>query len=80
MKFYREWCNAHPSFSLLSAQDWEHLVNGVWLPAMRHPSYMRVGGAPVFKLISAGSFLKYGCGMNKTLAAARWAGLRDAAR
>ena len=78
MKFFIEWCNAQPLFGLQS--DWDHLVRDVWLPAMKHPSYLRVGGALVFKLINAGSFLKYDCASNHTLAAARWAGLRDAAR
>ena len=47
---------------------------------MKHPSYLRVGGALVFKVINAGLFLKFDCEMNHTLAHDRWAGFRAAAR
>jgi hypothetical protein len=55
MKFFIEWCNAAPLFSVLNESDWETMVRD-WLPAFKHPSYLRVGGALVFKVISAGSF------------------------
>ena len=59
--------------------DWATMVQD-WLPAFEHPSYLRVDGALVFKVISAGGFLKNGCGMNHTLAEARWQMLRDVVR
>ena len=80
MKFFIEWCNAFPPFNVSSDEDWATMVHEDWLPAFKHPSYLRVGGALVFKVISAGSFLKYGCGMNHTLAEARWQMLRDVVR
>ena len=80
MHFFIEWCNAQPHFGVQNDSDWQHLVHNVFLPAMKHPSYLRVGGALVFKIINAGMFLKFDCGMNHTLAQERWAGFRAAAR
>lgn len=80
MRFFIEWCNSAPLFNVSSDQDWATMVYEDWLPAFKHPSYLRVGGALVFKVISAGGFLKNGCGMNHTLAEARWQMLRDVVR
>ena len=80
MKFFIEWCNSYPLFAVKSDADWEAMVHDDWLPALRHPSYLRVGGALVFKVINAGTFLKYGCGMNHSLVEARWAMLRNVVR
>jgi hypothetical protein len=80
MSFFIEWCNSQPLFGVQSDSDWETMIHEDWLPAFRHPSYLRVGGALVFKVIGAGEFLKYGCAMNHSLAEARWAMLRRIVR
>ena len=42
-----QWCNASPLFSVVNETDWETMVHHDWLPALKHPSYLRVGGALV---------------------------------
>ena len=80
MRFFIEWCNSYPLFSVHNESEWRTMIHNDWLPAMAHPSYLRVGGALVFKLINAGEFLKYGCGLNRTLAGARLDYFRKAVR
>ena len=58
MSFYIEWCNSQPRFGVHNDSEWQTMIHRDWLPAMAHPSYLRVGGALVFKIINAGSFLK----------------------
>ena len=62
MSFYIEWCNSAPLFTVHNDSEWLTMIRRDWLPAMAHPSYLRVGGALVFKVINAGLFLKVGNG------------------
>jgi hypothetical protein len=48
MKFTVEYVN-HPPFDLPTDADWEAACRE-WCAAMKHPSYLRVGGRPVFKV------------------------------
>jgi predicted amidohydrolase len=50
MGFAIEYCN-HQPYQVKSADDWNHCVKA-WTAAMRHPSYLRVGGRLVFKVHS----------------------------
>lgn len=50
MRFAIEYCN-HPPYEVRTQEDWSHCVK-MWLDAMRHPSYLRVGGRLVFKVHS----------------------------
>ena len=55
LHFMVEYCN-HSQFAARSDSQWEECV-ATWVVAMRHPSYLRVGGRPVFKFQDAGGFL-----------------------
>jgi len=48
MKFTLEFVN-HPPFELSTDCEWE-LACEEWCKAMRHPSYLRLDGRPVFKV------------------------------
>ncbi len=50
MRFAIEYCN-HEPYQVKTDEDWAHCVK-TWVAAMRHPSYLRVGGRPVFKVHS----------------------------
>jgi hypothetical protein len=50
MKFAIEYVNHRP-YQVNTDEDWSHCVR-IWLGAMRHPSYLLVGGRPVFKIHS----------------------------
>ncbi len=50
MKFAIEYCN-HQPYQVKTGEDWAHCVRA-WVAAMRHPSYLRVGGRLVFKVHS----------------------------
>ena len=54
MKFTVEFVN-HPPFQLESEPAWESACHE-WCAAMKHPSYLRVGGRPVFKIHGADFF------------------------
>ena len=54
MKFIVEYCN-HPPFGVTDAQQWSKCVD-FWVRCMQHPSYLRVGGRPVFKVHGSGLF------------------------
>jgi hypothetical protein len=54
MRFIIEYCN-HAQFAAGSDDDWQQCLH-TWIAAMRHPSYLRVGGRLVFKVSSAGGF------------------------
>ena len=56
MKFTIEYVN-HPPFDLPSDAEWEAACRE-WCAAMKHPSYLRVGGRPVFKVHGLDYFLK----------------------
>lgn len=56
MKFTIEFVN-HPPFDLSAETDWEAACRE-WCTAMKHPSYLRVGGRPVFKVHGADFFFK----------------------
>ena len=55
LKFTIEFVN-HPPFDLKSEADW-HSACRVWVAAMQDPSYLRVGGRPVFKIHGLDHFL-----------------------
>jgi hypothetical protein len=48
MKFTLEFVN-HPPFEIAEDSEWEKACRE-WTAAMKHPSYLRVGGRPVFKV------------------------------
>jgi hypothetical protein len=50
MKFAIEYCN-HEPYQVKTEEDWGHCT-ATWVEAMRHPSYLRVGGRMVFKVHS----------------------------
>lgn len=50
MKFAIEYCN-HEPFQIKEQTDWDWAVK-TWIKAMKHPSYLRVGGKPLFKVHS----------------------------
>ena len=56
MKFTIEYVN-HPPFDLPTDEAWEAACRE-WCIAMKHPSYLRVGGRPVFKVHGAHFFLQ----------------------
>lgn len=56
MKFLVEYCNALPLFGVHSDDEWETMIRQNWLPAFRHPLYLRVGGNLVLKVHSGPSF------------------------
>lgn len=56
MKFTVEYVN-HPPFDLPTDGAWEAACRE-WCAIMKHPSYLRVGGRPVFKVHGAQYFLQ----------------------
>ncbi|MCL2624804.1 MAG: hypothetical protein FWD31_14165 [Planctomycetaceae bacterium] len=50
MHFAIEYCN-HEPFQIKDQADWDWAVK-TWVEAMKHPSYLRVGGKPLFKVHS----------------------------
>lgn len=56
MQFMIEWCIALPLFGVHSDMEWQRMVRDDWLPAFKHQSYLRVGGALVFKVHSGPAF------------------------
>jgi len=58
MNFCIEWCNAQPIFEVHSDAEWNEMIQKDWLPAFRHPAYLRVGGKLVFKVHNAPDFYK----------------------
>jgi len=76
-RFYVEFCN-HPPFGVETAEEWE-LACQVFLEAMKHPSYLRIGGKPVLKVHGYHLFLTHH-GMDKGAAKADLDLLRQRAR
>ncbi len=68
MRFTVEYCN-HPPFGITGDALWERTCR-LWVSMMRHPSYLRVGGRPVFKIHGAGAFLEQ-CGRDPARVRAR---------
>jgi hypothetical protein len=54
MQFMIEFCN-HPPFEVKTDTEWGNCLDA-WMPALRHPSYLRVGGKLVFKVHGAHHF------------------------
>ena len=50
MKFAIEYCN-HAPYQIKDQADWDWAVK-YWVEVMRHPSYLRIGGRPFFKVHS----------------------------
>ena len=50
MKFAIEYCN-HAPYQIKEQADWDWAVK-TWVEMMKHPSYLRVGGQPFFKVHS----------------------------
>lgn len=80
MSFYISFCNNAWSPELVDRAQWTAFVHGYWLPAMRHPSYLRVGGRLVFKIINAPSFYAFACNSSSACVAGMMDELRAAAR
>jgi len=77
MKFFVEICNSG-SFAIISQQHWEICVD-TWIEAMKHPSYLRIGGKPIIKIIGAGQFIN-SCNMDIGCVKQRLGFLRQKAR
>jgi hypothetical protein len=77
LSFMIEFCN-HPPFDVATDADWDRCVQ-TWLKAMRHPSYLRVGGRLVFK-VHGGHFFLQQNGGDLAHARARLEALRQAVR
>ena len=73
MKFTVE-CVNHPPFQLDTDSAWEAACR-TWCAAMKHPSYLRVGGRPIFKVHGADYFFTQN-GRDPARVAARLATLR----
>jgi hypothetical protein len=56
MKFTVEFVN-HPPFDLSAEADWEAACKE-WCKAMKHPSYLKIDGRPVFKIHGLDYFYK----------------------
>lgn len=56
LKFMIEYCN-HPPFGITSLERWRKDV-AYWVKCMQHPSYLRVGGRPVFQIHGGGQFFE----------------------
>lgn len=52
MRFCIEVCN-HPPFVISTLDFWKECAE-VWIEAMKHPCYLRIGGRPVIKIHAAG--------------------------
>ena len=77
LKFMIEYVN-HPPFGVTSDAQWQRCVD-TWIQAIRHPSYLRVGGKPVLKVHGGSLFLKQ-AGGNPGQSKTRLDSLRQAAR
>ncbi len=77
MRFIIEFCN-HPPFDVPTDEDWNRCIQ-TWVRAMRHPSYLRVGGRLVFKVHGGDFFLRQNGG-DPARAQARLEALRQAVR
>lgn len=56
MKFTIEFVNHYP-FDLATEEEWENACLE-WIDIMKHPSYLRIGGRPVFKIYDPNVFLE----------------------
>jgi hypothetical protein len=79
MSFFIEFCNALPLFGVHSDAEWEAIVTEDWLPAFKHPSYLRVDERLVFK-VHSGPALKTNCSHNDSLVRSRLDYMRGAVR
>jgi len=58
--FFISLCNTAPLFTVHNDSEWEEMIYRDWLPALAHPSYLRVDGRLVFKVINAPMFYQVG--------------------
>ncbi len=77
MKFAVEYCN-HEPYQIREQTDWDWAVK-VWVDAMKHPSSLRIGGRPLFKVHSWHHFW-FENGEDFDRCAARLEQLRNAVR
>jgi len=77
LRFMIEFCN-HPPFDVATDADWDRCIQ-TWLKALRHPSYLRVGGRLVFKVHGGDYFLQQNGG-DPARARAELNALRQAVR
>jgi len=77
MKFMVEYCN-HPPYDTASDEEWDRLI-ATWIEFLRHPSYLRLDGRPVFK-VHSGHFLLRDCDGDMDKARARLDRFRQAAQ
>ena len=54
MKFFVEFCNV-PPFEVETDEQWDDCINQ-WVEMMKHPSYLRVDGKLMFKVLGAKYF------------------------
>lgn len=77
LKFMIEYCN-HPPFGIKSEARWSECVQ-TWIAAMKHSSYLRVGGRCVFK-VHGGHYFLLENDRDMARSRARLDALRQAAR
>jgi len=77
MRFMIEFCN-HPPFEVETEVDWEICI-AKWIEWMKHPSYLKVRGKPVFKVHGFHHFMKQ-VNMSPEMASSRLGRLREAVR
>ncbi len=56
LKFLIEFCN-HPPYQVETDEEWSNCLK-IWVAAMRHPSYLRVGNRLVFKVHGGHYFIR----------------------
>lgn len=58
LRFMIEWCNSLPLYGVNNMTEWEYIIENDWMPAFKHPSYLKINDKLVFKVINAQQFLE----------------------
>eukprot|EP01084_Bolivina_argentea_P060746 110976_1 len=53
MKFFIEWCNTYPLYKVNNMTEWKLIIQNDWMPAFKHPSYLKIDNKLIFKVINA---------------------------
>lgn len=64
MSFYISLCNS-PPFAVEDDSQWQSIIEQDWLPALAHPSYLRIDGRLVLKFIDAPGFFQRDCNASR---------------
>lgn len=73
------WCNSLPTYGVTDDAEWNRIIVSDWIPAFRHPSYLRAGGRIVFRIINAFDFYN-NCNQSAQVVTRRIEGLRQQVR